>query len=557
MTQDMQNESGNIYRALLDYMKESMWMSAMIEANNLAARYPHDKKSVVLAKCLHAIKGIDDRLQTGTKSGDLAKLEKIERILPELSKMNSFQSLKALISKTKAKNAGPHFKKHGFVISFLIAIVIVLLFNTAAYAYNQSQPMVTKSGTDGPFRSWVALQNLDKPVDTLLLGDSSCHYNLAWGAIADRLGGEVLNLGSNIYTSFLSDAYMLAAYIEKFGPPKNVVISRTSSGYATIHQVEFVVNVPLPWAYWDYYQLPPSWKKGETLEAFIDKFCVLYSYADILQERLLEPWTLFDHAVVPRVTPHTYSSGDSSPQLEMDVATRTPDYYFKNFYASDDTVASVKYMSDLARQYHFQLYFVLQPEWKKAVEAGLRDEMLAEQREFLSEYTDPTYVHIVEQSSQTLFTKDQLHNPNHLRPAASAIYTEEVVNVIIDIQNELTGSQAQLLELTSFSLDKEIYQTEQEPVLTLKIANRGVSDITGSVSCLIKPSGAEDAYWVARAPGVAINIAANGELEITLNVTEGELIESGEYELVVFIRQDIGGLSYETRIVVSSKIIVG
>lgn len=87
-----------------------------------------------------------------------------------------------------------------------------------------------------------------------------------------------------------------------------------------------------------------------------------------------------------------------------------------------------------------------------------------------------------------------------------------------------------------------------EPVITLNVANDGNSAVNGSVSCLIRPAGGSDTNWVARAPAVPIVLKGGSTQEITLSVTAGSLDTAGTYELVVFLRQDIGGLSHETRV---------
>lgn len=181
-----------------------------------------------------------------------------------------------------------------------MAIIFALAFDLAGYKYIQAQAI---SSVSQPIvmRTWLGIQKLDKPVDILLLRDSGCQYNLTTGPVADRLGGDVINLGNMAPTSILTDAWMLSAYISEFGVPKDVVVTRTSVGYGAIHSIEFMANPLLTWDYWDDYGVAPAWKKGEIRQLFFDKYGVLYSDADILWERLLKVWDLFNYnmAIIP------------------------------------------------------------------------------------------------------------------------------------------------------------------------------------------------------------------------------------------------------------------
>lgn len=455
----------------------------------------------------------------------------------------------------ETESAGHTAGKKGIVISIAVAIVFVLVCNFAAYKYVEEQSVNSTQGS--VMEAWLGIQKLGEPVDVLLLGDSSGGANLATGAIADRLGGRVINLGNNAGSSLLMDAWMLSDYITKYGAPRTVLVTRTSQAYTIIHSVEYMSNVPLPWAYWDDFGLAPEWKDGELRQLFIEKFAVLYSDADFLRERLPKIWGLFKTNVAPRVPSHGYTAGylKSDKQDDMDINTRTPSAYFSKFYLNKDPYNAIKYMADLARNYRFQLYFTLQPEWDEAIKAGLRTEHLAAQRKFISQFTDETYVHIVEQVPRTLFARAQMQNPNHLWHGSERIYTEEIVNGITAIQNGLTAGQSSTLEMTSISLDKYSYNTGDQPVITLAVTNKGTGKIAGGISCLVKRAGAIDANWVARAPAAPMTLNENGAGKAVLQLTAGKL-EAGTYDLVVFLRQDLDNLCNETRVEMPGKVIV-
>jgi hypothetical protein len=539
----MQEELEKAYREVWSYLEAGEWLNAMVAASHLAGLDPANKENSALVKNVREITRIADKVKSGSRRGATARLEEIAHALPQVKELASFRSLLESARYTSSKK--------GIVISIIVAIIFALACNVVGYKYIQVQP-IPSSVT----QAWLGVQKLHKPVDILLLGDSSCGANLVPGDVADRLGGRVINLGNTIGSSLLMDAWMLSAYTSEHGAPKAVVVARASLGYGFKHSIEFMANPLLPWDYWDTYGAVPDWQDGEIRELFITKYGVLYSDADVLRERLLNVWDLFNYSANPYGTSHSYSAGYKQPKEDMDINTRKPGFYFGKFYWSVDSTNAIKYMAGLARKYHFQLYFTLQAEWDEAVNAGLRTEYLAAQKKYLSQFTDPTYVHVIDQIPKTLFTNEQMQSVNHLWHGSEKIYTEEIVNGITAIQNNLTAEQAKNMELTSLSLDKDSFQPGDQPSITLSVTDPGdveLANLKGSVSCLVKPSGDIDANWIARAPATAITLDGDEIKEISLQLTAGKL-EAGTYDLVVFLRQDVGSLSHETRIEIPNKI---
>jgi hypothetical protein len=546
----MQEELDKAYRQVWSDLEAGEWLNASIAASHLAGLDPGNKENLALAGYVREITEIADKVKGSSKRGATARLEEIARAQPRLNELASFRSLVASARYTPSKK--------GIVISLVVAVIFVLACNLAGYQYIQAQPIAT-GGPLSTIQGWLGIQKLNKPVDILLLGDSACGANMATGPVADRLGGRVINLSNNAGSALLTDAWMLSDYISKYGAPRVVVVTRTSLGYSLKHTIEYMANYPLPWDYWAKYGAVPEWEDGEVRELFLEKYGVLYSNADILKERLLTAWDLFNYSVKPRTPSHNYSTGDKGiPKEDMDIKTRKPGFYFNNFYYSEDSTNAIRCMADLARKYHFQLCFTLQAEWDEAINAGLRSEHLAAQKKYLSQFTDPMYVHVVDQVPKTLFTKEQMQSPNHLWHGSEKVYTEEIANGIVAIQNELTAGQARNMELTSVSLDKDSYQPGDQLSITLNVTDPGDAEpanLKGSISCLVKPSGDIDGNWVARAPTKAITLNRDEIKEISLQLTAGKL-EAGSYDLVVFLRQDVGSLSHETRIEIPDKIIV-
>jgi hypothetical protein len=79
---------------------------------------------------------------------------------------------------------------------------------------------------------WDLLAELRAPVDTLLLGDSSCNQGLSPEVVSKRLGGRALNLCTTGDWLAVGDAWMAQAYVERWGPPARIVVTHAYDVWA-------------------------------------------------------------------------------------------------------------------------------------------------------------------------------------------------------------------------------------------------------------------------------------------------------------------------------------
>jgi hypothetical protein len=388
-------------------------------------------------------------------------------------------------------------------------------------------------------------------VDTIILGDSTAGVNLVTGPIADRLGGNAINLGNNALSSLLMDAWMLNYYIERFGPPRNVIVMRSCNSYEKEHNLEFMSVVPLEWGYWDRLGVAPVWKDDEELSLFISKYGVMYSMSDILAYRLTHPLDLLSQPYTKKTPDPYYFMGITTASEFANFTREKQPSFYGPFNPSSDTENAVTAMSEEAKALGFQLYFVLAPEWDEAYQDPDRQAKVSGMVEWLGKFVDSQYVHVCPNTPMS-FPEDQMQSPNHLRPGPERRFTEAVVDEIVTVQNGITLGEAMSLRLSSTILDKDRYAVGDQPSVTLTLTAGAGADMTalveGSVSCLVRWGGKSDGYWVYRAPATAFTATPGASMEITVTPSVGKLATAGGYDLVVFIRQDVGGLSYETRI---------
>jgi len=448
----------------------------------------------------------------------------------------------------------------GIAVTVAVAALIVLIGNSCASAYLEVKPRSAHGpevwGVRYALRAWQGLIELSAPVDTIILGDSEAEQNLLSGPIGDRLGGSVFNLGNIFGTTLLSDAWMLQYYIDKFGPPRNVVLLRDYAAYELGHSLEFMSIVPLEWGYWDRLGPAPVWKSGEKRRLYISKNIPLYSESDILSYRLKHPNELFTQQAVALRPDRNYSYGTIAPSEFGDWLDTGSAGVYGPFSPSADSVNALRDMSDQARRLGFQLYIAVGPEWDKVSKDPDRQAKVNAAWEWLAQFTDPEYVHLVLESM--VFQEDQMQSPTHLRLGAARQYTEAVLSDMVATQNRMAATQAKSIRVTSAVLDKKEYAPGENPSITLVLTTDESADATamigGSVSALLRPSGMSDEQWVARAQATAFTVQCGNNIEVMMTFSEGEIDEACMYDVVLFIRQATGELSSETRVDLPSVI---
>ena len=591
MEQRMQEQADRLRSQMWRYLEAGEWHGAMLVAEHLSRVDAPAQDARRLAEAARALAMISDdiRLNEPIDPDVLVRLEKIARAWPRLAEARSFQTLVQAVEKavttgqptpaapsaaataTFSAQVTPSAQEPrrsllrriarptgwaGIAATVACVLVVLLVFDSMVYYYLREQPISpqgpeAKLGSGHTLPPWHGLIDLQGPVDTIILGDSTARVDLVTGPIADRLGGSAINLGNNAGSSLLMDAWMLQYYLDKFGPPRNVILLRNCHGYEYEHDVEFMSVVPLEWGYWDRLGTAPVWKDSEELKLFASKYGVLNSSSDILSYRLIHPLDLLAQPY-STIEPVPFYSRGSTLGSELDdfrrgntVSTYSP------FQPSADSLNAMTAMSDQARSLGFQLYIAIGPEWDEAYNDPDRQAKVSGMEEWLAQFTDSQYVHLV-LTTPMVFRADQMQNINHLRPGAEKQYTEAMLGDIVAIQNPMAAIQAKPVELTSAVLDKSQYAVGEQPTVTLSLTGGTGIDTTasaeGDVSCLIRWAGKSDAKWVIRAPATSFVVQYGGSTEISLTLSVGKLSMVGSYDLVVFVRQNVGNLSYETRI---------
>jgi len=113
-------------------------------------------------------------------------------------------------------------KTERIVKSIIFTLLLLCVINFSVGQFLSTHPV--NFGYWVIQEKWKLLNDLDEPVDWLILGDSSCNLGINPTVFSEKLGGSVLNLCTVGDSTALDDAWMLQRYIHRFGTPKGVVV---------------------------------------------------------------------------------------------------------------------------------------------------------------------------------------------------------------------------------------------------------------------------------------------------------------------------------------------
>ena len=425
----------------------------------------------------------------------------------------------------------------------ITCLAVVFAVNALLYFYLQWQPLKVSSTPDktwgyasATLPAWRGIEHLEGPVDNIILGDSGALINLQCGIISDCLGGTTINLGNTGMSGLIMDGWMLKRYIDRFGPPRNVLLLRTNNSWEREHDTRFLAVLPFHWGFWDEFGLVPNWKPNELLDLYISKYLVIYSDADIIRDRLTDPASFFSQPYWSIGVTNEYDRGlRANPALVEAATTDNNSEFFRRIVPSGESSKSLKFMYDLARQYHFQLYILQGPENDAMYQDQRRKDRVAMLQTYLSHFTDNQLIHLVPDAPLT-FSKMEMQNPNHLTPEAAGRYSQAIASSIIKIQDRLAQTKEPHPVVTEIIPERTLYLPEETPSVTIVLRNYTDTEIKGTVYCLAKLTDTTDERWAVRSAAVDIKLGNLNRTTVKLLMDKGKMEESGLYDVNLYYR---------------------
>ncbi len=271
-------------------------------------------------------------------------------------------------------------------------------------------------------QKWQLLLQRREPVDWLIVGDSSCNQGLDPAVLAQRLGGEALNLCTVASSLVLDAAWMLDWHVARLGAPGAVLAIHAHHVWPRALEPFAVAHVPLPWGFWRELEPPLARDLGWTGRAFAARYLPLYAEHRSLARLLMRPWQARRHY---RVDARGFMAVGHATARAVEKDARRRLAQLGAARLSPENRAALARLGVLADRHGFDVYLLNAPLYRGIAEdpdfRRHRRELAAAIGAIAARHPR---LHLLDR--EYAFAIDQMQNGDHLLAAAAADYTRSV-----------------------------------------------------------------------------------------------------------------------------------
>jgi len=277
---------------------------------------------------------------------------------------------------------------------------------------------------------WRLAGTLDRPVDWLIIGDSSGNQGVVPDRLGAALGGRAVNLSGAGGVQVPGDLWILNRYLERHGPPPNVVIVHAYDVWRRDLNILSVGRIPWRWGFWDRTPALPKFTLGEKLRLCYARFLPLYfenqTIYRFFKRGLRNPASLL------RRTYHVDDLGYmkwTKPYAEQVIADMNR--HLSRLGNIDQVISGInlialKEIAALAAEHRIEVYLAYGPQYEGLHDHVVFTDYLARQRAFLAEFA-AGYDHVHYLDNVSTFPAEQMENVDHVTHEAAERYTDDLI----------------------------------------------------------------------------------------------------------------------------------
>ena len=304
---------------------------------------------------------------------------------------------------------------------------------------------------------WRLLVGLDAPVDDLVLGDSSCNQGVNPAVLAGALGDDrAVNLCTIGDMLALNDAWMLQNYIERFGPPRRVIMVHVYDIWSRDFDGARIGAIPVGLASLRKLRPEVTLKRWQLRSYLESRYFPLYSSNLSLQARLRLGDPSQRGAAGPRRIDSLGFIADTTAFPDSVVRDMNGHLKFlggSSFKLSRDNARSLARIAELAQEHDFDVYLASAPMYDSLAGNDLFRRYNAQVQEALAKASGSgSRIHLIFEQPME-FPASQLQNADHLVLEAANRYTLALAARILEIEQRVkrvvtlrTGESARALE---------------------------------------------------------------------------------------------------------------
>ena len=315
----------------------------------------------------------------------------------------------------------------GSIVGVLVLVFVVNL--VAVWILQQDN---TNLGVGVVRTKWEMLLSLEQPVDWLILGDSSAHQGVNPEVLNERFGVSSLNLATIGNLLVLNDAWMLDKYIERFGPPRNVVIVHVYDVWHREINGAPMADIPLRAGFWK--RLNPRVEfSPRQVERFVRRrYFPLYVRNSTLSHRLLSPTASAETGIL--ANGFTIRDKPNPDSVRRDKDEHLWFVRRNTFALSTPNSIALEHIAALAEKYEFDVYFANSPLYEGLYEDLDFREYYSHVQMMLNDFAkENERLHYVLRDPVT-FSIEKMQNVDHVIYEGAISYSEKLVSEIQSLQ---------------------------------------------------------------------------------------------------------------------------
>jgi hypothetical protein len=285
---------------------------------------------------------------------------------------------------------------------------------------------------------WRLLQQQDAPVDDLVLGDSSCNQGVNPAVLAEELGDRrALNLCTIGDMLALNDAWLLQAYIERFGAPRRVILVHVYDIWGRDFDWTRVGSIPVGFPALRRLQPEVRLQRWQLRSYLESRYFPLYSSNLSLQTRLRPGDPRTRHTPGPRLPDSLGFLGDTvafPDSVERDLQSHLRFLAGEPLRLSPDNARALERIAHLAAEHDFTVYLAAAPVYRGLAGSPAFQAWFARvQNALATAGGEGARIHLLFDPPMT-FPASQMQNADHLVLEAANRYTRALASRIREIE---------------------------------------------------------------------------------------------------------------------------
>ena len=315
-----------------------------------------------------------------------------------------------------------------FYITFIFTIAVLFCFNL--FSFQLLHFFSPNKGYKLIQAKWDILNNLNTPVDILILGDSSSNQGVDSDLIMKKTGLSALNLATIAGTLTLNDYWLLNEYIPKFGVPKCVIAVYTYDIWHRPAIPTIMAKVPInPQKMLNYFSL---FELGirDKISYLTAKYIPSWSENISLQKIFTQPWKI-NREIFSLTKSGFLSVSEGNQENVLKDTEKHIKFTRKNiFKPSDENIYALKQIGELSKNKDFPVYIVNSPIFEGLYREKSLRYYYNNVNVFIGKILDKyNNMHHIFKTPQT-FNSLMMQNSDHLTSEGAKVFTSHLLENI-------------------------------------------------------------------------------------------------------------------------------